>query len=230
MVTRLDRSVEAMKTEYPDFGLAYEVGEFGNIAVWRGVVQPTKQLVSLSSTLEDIEAERPVRVVNGEILHHAECDVDHSVHPLAKRLIYWKTKFELRVQYDGGRSDPRCWVITPPIPPDQRRHIWPDGTICPFMSGDAWDADRDDVVDFMGHAAIWLLKWTAFSQTGVWLGREHQGTPDYHLRVLKPDDNCWCRSGRRYGGCHRPSDQQLVRNATPIPISKNPRPAPFCWP
>lgn len=220
MVTKFERSIEAMKTGYPDFTLTHEVGELGDIAVWRGVVQPVRQLGHLSSILEDVEAERPVHIISGEILHHPQCDIVHSVHPLTKRLIYWKTRFELRVQYDGGRGDPRCWVITPPIPLDKRRHIWPDGSICPFMSGDAWDADQNDVVDFLGHVAIWLLKWTAFSQTGVWLAREHQGTPDYHLKVLRPDDNCWCRSGRRYGTCHRPSDQQLIRNAAPMLASK----------
>lgn len=226
MVARLERSIEAMKTEYPDFSLTYEVGELGNIAIWRGLVQPVRQLEALSSILEDVEAERPVRVVKGEILHHPRCEVAHSIHPLTKRLVYWKTQFELRVQYDGGRGDPRCWVITPPIPASQRRHIWPDGSICPFMSGDAWDPDQNDVADFFGHVAIWLLKWIAFSQTGVWLAREHQGTPDYHLHVLKPGDNCWCRSGRRYGACHRHSDLELVRNAAPMPTPKVSR-SPF---
>ncbi len=208
-MTRLERSVETMKTEYPDFKL--EAGELGKLAVWRGGLQPVKQLTSLSALLEDLEAERPVRVVRGEVIHHPNCRLPHSVHPLAKRLIYWRTQFELRVQYDGGRGDPRCWVVSPPIPLDKQRHVWPDGSICPFMSADAWDPDRDDVVDFLGHAAIWLLKWNAFSQTGVWLGREHQGTPDYHLNVLKPEDSCWCRSGRRYGSCHRASDQRMAR-------------------
>ena len=226
MVARLERSIEAMKTEYPDFRLTNEVGELGKIAVWRGLVQPVKQLEPLSCILDDIEAERPVRIVYGEILHHPACEVAHSTHPLTKRLLYWKIQFELQVQYDGGPGDPRCWVITPPIPPNQRRHIWPDGSVCPFMSGDAWDADQNDVVDFMGHVSIWLLKWTAFSQTGIWLGREHQGTPDYHLNVLQPDDPCWCRSGRLYGKCHRRSDLDVAGKAAPMSVPKVPR-TPF---
>lgn len=213
MVTRLQRSVNAMKTEYPGFNVAYEAGESGDVAVWRGVVQPVRQLTSLSSVLEDLEAERPVRVVQGEIVHQPNCEVVHSGHPLSQRLIYWRTQFELRVLHDGGLADPRCWVITPPIPPDQRKHVWPDGSICAFMSSEGWDPDQNDVVDFMGHAAIWLLKWNIYSQTGVWLGREHQGTPDYHLKVLTGDDNCWCRSGRRYASCHRASDRVLVRDS-----------------
>ena len=217
MVTRLERNIEAMRTEYPDFSITREIGDLGEVAIWRGVVQPVRRLEGLSDILEDVEAERPVRVVGGEILHHPHCEVSHSVHPLARRLIYWKIQFELQIQYDGGLGDPRCWVITPPIPADQRRHIWPDGSICPFMSGDAWNADENDVVDFMGHSAVWLLKWIGFSQAGVWLGHEHQGTPDYHLRVLAANQNCWCRSGRRYAACHRSSDQQLTRHARPLP-------------
>ena len=187
-VKRLERSVEAMKTDYPGFNVAYEAGEFGDVTFWRGVVQPVRQLTSLSSVLGDVEAERPVRVVEGEIVHHPNCEVVHSVHPLSKRLIYWRTRFELRVRYDGGLADPRCWIVTPPIPLDQQRHVWPDGSICAFMSSEGWDPDQDDVVDFMGHVAIWLLKWNIYSQTGIWLGREHQGTPDYHLKVLAAGD------------------------------------------
>lgn len=213
MVTRLQHSIDAMKTEYPGFNVAYEAGELGDVAVWRGVVQPVKELTSLSAVLEDLEAERPVRVVQGEVMHHPDCNVAHSVHALSGRLIYWRTRFELRVRYDGGLGDPRCWVITPPIPHNQRRHVWPDGSICAFMSSEAWDVGQNDVVDFMGHAAIWLLKWNLYSQTGVWLGREHQGTPDYHLKMLAADDNCWCRSGRRYARCHRESDQRIVRDS-----------------
>lgn len=211
--------MEAMKTHYPDFRLTLEVGEAGEIAVWRGVLQPLKQLTSVSAVLEDVEAERPVRVVAGEVLHQPYCDVAHGAHPLATRLIYWRTRFEVRVEYDGSIRDPRCWVLTPPIPPDKRRHVWRDGSICAFMSSEGWYADRDDVVDFMGHAAIWLIKWNLFSQTGVWLGPEHQGTPDYHLRVLTPGDTCWCRSGRPYGKCHRPSDQQMAREPRSGPVA-----------
>ena len=213
-VGRLERSIEAMTTEYPDFRLTLEAGEFGLVAVWRGIVQPVKLLTSLSAVLKHIEAETPVRVVRGEIVHHPDCRVEHSRHSLESRLIYWRTRFEIRVQYDGSPGDPRCWVLYPPIPGDKRRHVWPDGSICPFMSADDWDPDREDVVDFLGHVAIWLLKWNAFSQTGIWLGREHHGTAEYHLRILKPDDRCWCRSGQRYGSCHRTADQRAARGAS----------------
>jgi hypothetical protein len=95
MVTRLQRSIHAMKTEYPGFNVAYEAGELGDVAVWRGVVQPGKELTSLSAVLQDLEAERPVRVVQGEVMHHPDCKVAHSVHALSGRLIYWRTRFEL---------------------------------------------------------------------------------------------------------------------------------------
>jgi hypothetical protein len=220
MVARLQRSIDAMKTDYPGFNLVHEAGAFGDVAVWRGLVRPVRQLTSISALLADIEAERPVRVVEGEIVHHPNCEVTHAAHQLSKRLIYWRTPFELLVKYDGGVADPRCWVVTPPIPFDKRKHVWPDGSICAFLSSEGWDPDHDDVVDFMGHAAIWVFKWNIYNQTDVWLGREHQGTPDYHLRTLAADDSCWCRSGRRYAYCHRALDQHATRNSRGIQPTK----------
>lgn len=209
-----------MAIYYPSFELQAEAGVEGGSVEWAGTVQPIRDLSALSALLEDVEAERDVHVIEGTLHHHPDCDVPHRQHRLTRRLISWCNRFEVRVRYDGGDGDPRCWLVAPAISQKERRHIWPDGSMCAFMSSEAWNAEENDVVDFMTHVPIWLLKWNLFRQTGLWLGREHQGTPDYHLRMLRPSDNCWCRSGRRYAACHRGADHTAVAQKSLVPAAK----------
>jgi hypothetical protein len=49
-----------------------------------------------------------------------------------------------------------------------------------------------------------------FQQTGNWIVGEHGNTGGYHLGTIKPNDRCWCRSGKKYRKCHLQQDQFLA--------------------
>lgn len=114
--------------------------------------------------------------------------------------------FEVRFYYSGGHDDPRCWITG--IDLTNGRHIWSDGSICPFLSSSAsWDWMTDTVADFASHVSVWLVSWMVFHRTGIWVVGEHDNTAAYHLGVLKPNDRCWCRSGKKYRKCHMQQDR-----------------------
>lgn len=208
MNERLARSVSAMRLGYPQFAFGTEAVAGAEVGVWRGIVQPIQSVERLDDILDDIAHERVVRVVAGEVRHHTECREEHCRHPWMNRLVVWRIRFQIEVRWDGSNADPRCWVISPPVwTLDKKKHVWGDGSICPFMSSDAWDSNRDDVVDFMAHAAVWLVKWTPWNQTDVWIGPEHGFSPEHHIASVQPANRCWCRSGREYANCHLVSDR-----------------------
>jgi len=118
--------------------------------------------------------------------------------------------FETRLYYSGGHDDPRCWITG--IDLTNGRHMWSDGSICPFLSSKAsWDWTVDTVADFVGHVSVWLTSWMIFQQTGTWIVGEHGNTGGYHLGAIKPNERCWCRSGKKYRKCHMPQDQILAQ-------------------
>ena len=208
MNERLARSVSAMSLAYPQLAFGTEAATGIEAGVWRGIVQPVQSLVRLGEILDDIAHERVVRVVAGEVRHLPECRAEHCHHHWMDRLVFWRTRFQIDVRWDGSNADPRCWVISPPVwTLDKKKHVWGDGSICPFMSSEAWDANRDDVVNFMAHAAVWLVKWMLWDQTDVWIGAEHAFSPEHHLASVQPTNRCWCRSGRQYASCHLVSDR-----------------------
>lgn len=208
MNEHLARSVEAMAFAYPQLVFRRETTAVGEMGVWRGVVHPMQSLNGINDALDDLAHGRVVRVVAGEVRHHRECSQRHCHHDWMERLVHWRIPFEVEVWYDGGCADPKCWVIWPPVSTlHKRKHTWGDGSICPFLSSDGWDCHHDDVVDFMGHVAVWLVKWTLWDQTGVWIGPEHLFSPEHHLGSVHPTDQCWCRSGLPYRCCHLQRDR-----------------------
>lgn len=214
-----------MALGYPKLSFAVRQRLDGEVGVWTGVVQPVRSLQGLDDILDDLAHDRVVRVVGGEVRHHPDCRASHCRHDWMRRLVYWRIAFELEVRYSGNSADPRCWVRAPPVATlHKRKHVWNDGSICPFLSSEGWDADHDDVVDFMGHVAIWLVKWMLWDQTGVWIGGEHGTGPQFHLSTLRAADPCWCRSGRPYRFCHRQGDRLAARR-TPRPARRLGSPA-----
>lgn len=45
---------------------------------------------------------------------------------------------------------------------------------------------------------------------GYWPGKAAPSGPYQHLATIKPEDDCWCWSGQKYGDCHRPEELQTV--------------------
>jgi hypothetical protein len=179
---------------------------------WSGSVTPIRSTERLIDLLHDIHHHRQIyTVAGGELRHLPECRERHCSHPWMDRL---KPEglvrtFEVRLYYSGGHDDPRCWIAG--IDLTNGRHMWSDGSICPFMSSSStWDWIANSVADFVGHVSVWLVSWMIFQQVGVWIVGEHGNTPDYHLANIKPNNLCWCRSGKKYRKCHMQHDQALL--------------------
>jgi hypothetical protein len=48
---------------------------------------------------------------------------------------------------------------------------------------------------------------------GYWPGPVAPSGASEHLRTIRPSQECWCCSGKRYGECHRPIDRAIIRLA-----------------
>lgn len=206
---RLKRSIEDMASFCPK--LEYKPDRTGIGGWWFGTIAPLKTVDHLNELLDDIHHHRPVyTAAHAELRHLMSCTAEHCHH-------IWMDKvrsndllrsFDVRIGYSGTREDPRCWVTG--ITLQNGRHMWVDGSICPFKSSSrAWDWMSDTVADFMGHVSIFLVSWMVFHQTTVWIAGECGNNPGYHLNNIKPSQLCWCRSGRKYSKCHMQQDSAL---------------------
>ena len=179
---------------------------------WSGPMTPIRSAERLLDLLDDIHHHRPVyTLAGGELRHLPACREHHCTHPWMEpvRPENLMRTFDARFYYSGGHDDPRCWITG--IDATNGRHMWSDGSICPFLSSSAsWAWMTDTVVDFVGHVSVWLTSWMVFQQTGTWIVGEHSNTAPYHLGVIKPNDRCWCRSGKKYRKCHMQQDQALA--------------------
>ena len=207
MTPRLVKSVEDMAGFCPD--LVYQPDAITEGAWWSGEVCPLRTLDKLPELLDDIHHHRAVYTAwRGELRHLPRCDVLHDRHDWMERVRPEELtrSFTIRLYYAGGCEDPRCWAEG--IDRANGLHMWDDNSICPFLSSKhAWDWTRDTVADFIGHVSVWLVCWMVFQQTGAWIVGEHGGTPGYHLANIRPNEHCWCRSGKKYRKCHMQGDQ-----------------------
>lgn len=210
MNPRLTKSVGEMMAFCPNFPSAIDPSGVG--ASWTGAIAPLTSVEYLPELLDDIHHHRPVfTVANGGLRHLTDCTASHCSHDWMSsvRGPELLREFNIRIFYSGTHEDPRCWIRG--IDGTNGRHMWSDGSICPFMSSTAtWDWRSDSVADFIGHVSIWLVSWMVFQQTSVWIVGEHGNTPGYHLRTIRPSDLCWCRSGRKYRKCHLQEDQIVL--------------------
>ena len=204
---RLDKSVGDMAAFCPNFSYAPDISGVGGS--WTGTIAPLASLDRLNDLLDDLHHRRAVfTVANATLRHLPGCTTDHCEHEWMNRVRSdeLRREFTTRVYYSGTHEDPRCWVEG--IDQTNGRHMWTDGSICPFMSSTAaWDWRTDTIADFLGHVSIWLVSWMVFQQTGIWIVGEHGNTPGYHLAHIRPSELCWCRSGRKYRKCHLQQDQ-----------------------
>jgi hypothetical protein len=172
-------------------------------------LQPLRTTENPWELLDDIHHNRDVYTAwRGSIRHLESCTATHDQHEWMERVRPEELArtFTVRLEYSGGSEDPRCCVVG--IDRTNGRHMWGDGSICPFLSSKrTWDWTRDTVADFVGHVSIFILTWMVFQQTGIWIVGEHGGTPSYHIATIRPNDHCWCRSGKKYRKCHMRLDQ-----------------------
>jgi hypothetical protein len=212
MASRLEKSIEEMAEFCPNLTYEPATPPDGG-GRWTGVIQPVQGVDELIELLDDIHHNRALRCgKDGELRHLSPCAATHCRHPWMNHIGDLRVPFTVMIHYSGLRDHPRCWILSPQIPPDQRRHFWNDGSICPFLASESiWTWDRHTVADFVPHISVWLVTWLIFSRTGDWIVGEHAATPEYHLAVVKPSDQCWCRSGRKYRKCHMRTDQAAAR-------------------
>jgi hypothetical protein len=204
-INRIDESIRAMQGFYPDFMLEVDATRINAIAVWKGIVQPLQTINHFDELLDDIYNARPVYVQQGgKVMHDPDCKARHTRHSWMNKISDRPIAYNLRVKYEGGPQHPRAYIVSPAIPENNARHMFRDGAICAYPPWqDVWLWQRDTVVQFMDHVLIWLINWTVWDQTQVWIGPEMpHGRPLLSL-IIKPEQQCWCGSGKRFGECCR---------------------------
>jgi len=206
----LQKSIEDMAGFCP--ALLYAPAPNGVGGIWSGPITPVRSAERLLDLLDDIHHNRAAyTAAGGELRHLPSCSATHCKHAWMDQVQPGELlrTFDARFYYSGGHDDPRCWIAG--IGQTNGRHMWSDGSICPFMSSaTTWNWMRDTVADFAGHVSIFLVSWMVFQSTRIWLVGEHQNSGTYHVSILKPNDQCWCRSGKKYRNCHMQIDQQLA--------------------
>jgi hypothetical protein len=211
--SRLEASTERMRDYYPAFSLSVSTKGTHQEAIWTGRVQPIRTRDGLQELLDDIHHERPYYIVpGGEVLHHPQCTASHAQHAWIDKLTNPFAVYELAIKYGGAKQHPSAYVRDPLIPEVKRRHMFGDGSICPYAPWlEIWRWEEHTVVDYMGHILGWLIKWTIWDQIGVWIGNEIDHDSRFLLRSIGRNNECWCGSGKKYKKCHRPSDEGRAR-------------------
>jgi hypothetical protein len=211
--SRLEASIEGMRSYYPVFSLSVIETAAGRQAIWAGRVQPIRTTDRLEDLLDDIHHERPFYILpGGEVLHHPACASSHTHHGWTEKLTNPFAVYELEVRYGGGRRHPKAYVRDPVLPEDNRPHTFGDGSICPYAPWQPiWLWEEHTVVDYMGHVLGWLIKWTLWNQARVWIGPEMDHDSRFLLRTIGPNKPCWCGSGKKYKKCHKTTDEDKAR-------------------
>jgi hypothetical protein len=213
---RLEASIRAMQDYFPDFSLSIQMIGSGNIAVWKGKVQPIQSLEGLNELLDDIHCERPIHVMpGGEVRHHPTCTITHAHHDWMDKLKNPCLSFELEVRYNGGRRHPKAFIRAPVLPQHKWKHLFTDGSICPYAPWEnIWRWDLNTVGDYMGHALAWLIKWIVWDQADIWIGPEKSHDRNFLLQNIGRNQKCWCGSGEKYKRCHLAQDETSLRQST----------------
>lgn len=206
-----------MRRSYPS--LRVTSSEDTGSLVWKGWLQPIRSEDELDALLNDLDNDRPVEIVRGELYelrHDPECQIVHAEHKLRGKIKEPIRLFRVRVEDFGDKRVPQARVLEPPIPADERRHhLGPDG-ICGFAPWEhPWNPDVSQIVDFVDHSLIWLFKQTVYSQSKHWLGSETPHNIEFLLKTIKPTDPCHCGSGTNYADCHRAANRTELYGDAP---------------
>jgi hypothetical protein len=214
---RLNDSIDAMQEYYPSFSREVINMACGRVAVWTGGVQPIQTDEHLCELIDDLDKNRPVYLPGGgRVIHHPYCIFSkHATSAWMKKVKHLYPTYTLKIKYSGGPENPRAYVEAPClwIKNGQFRwmHMLEDGAICAYAPHHKiWEWQQHTVVDFMSHVLIWLVKWTVWDQTSIWIGAEAPHDRHSLLRNIDPNSPCRCGSGKEYGRCHREEDRFYV--------------------
>lgn len=208
--------IESMRRAYPS--LRVVSSEDADSLIWKGWLQPIRSTNEIDALLDDLDNDRPVDIVRGELYelrHDRECQVIHAEHRLTSKIKEPIRLFRIRVEDFGDARLPRSRVLEPPIPTDERRHNLGSDGICAFAPWEhPWDPDVSQTAEFVDHSLIWLFKQTVYSQSRHWLGSETPHSTGFLIKTIQRTEQCYCGSGRNYANCHRPVNvRQLCSNA-----------------
>lgn len=211
--SRLEASIDAMKRYFPNLSLSVKTTRSGTIAVWEGRVQPVQSPENLHELLDDIHKGREVKIIaGGKVEHHPSCFASHQQYEWFDRLDDLRVSYELGITYGGSQIHPKAFVPNLIIPPHGPKHLNGDGSICPYAPWEqVWLWDRDTVVDYLGHALIWLIKWTVWCQSAIWIGPDIGHDPAFLVRTIGRNQECRCGSGKKYKKCHLSYDEEMAR-------------------
>lgn len=209
---RMEASIQAMKLNYPSFSVGGRPIGTGREAVWKGWVQPIRNLENLEWLLADLAQDRLVRILQGgEVTHNPNCNRKHQKLPWINKIKKPDSAFKIKITYGCGSQHPRAYSLDPIIPTTKRKHMFRDGAFCAYPPWDAtWQWQIQTVADFMDYVVIWLIKWNVWQQTNVWLGEEMSHDRVFLYFTISPSEQCWCGSGRKYLLCHRTNDEREV--------------------
>lgn len=201
----IQEKINSVESKYPTLGLLSELSGSNTTLIWEGWVQPIRSDENLSAILDDIENDRAVIISDcGNIAHDPNCSIKHSEHRLLDELTNPTRLFKIRVEDYCTNRQPFARVLEPAIPGELRKHTWGDNGICGFAPWRyPWDAKTSSIVEFIDHCIIWLFKWNVFAQTAKWLGSETPHDTRFLLDAIRPNQTCYCGSGKKYGYCHR---------------------------
>lgn len=227
---RLDDSISAMREYYPSLALKVLKTSQGRTAVWAGDAQPVQTDDFLYELIDDLDKDRPVYLPGGgRVIHHPYCIFAEHGQPLwMKNLVAPRITYTLKIKYDGGPSNPRAYVQSPCLflknGQFRWKHMLEDGAMCAYAPHhNVWHWQVHTVVDFISYVLIWLVKWTVWDQTSVWIGAEEPHDAHSLFRNIKSTAPCRCGSGKEYGGCHRAADQACVEQNPKSEISLSQR-------
>jgi hypothetical protein len=87
----------------------------------------------------------------------------------------------------------------------------PEGSICAWSDGDIQWAPGESPFLLLRLYAEWLLCHLFYQVAGYWPGQQSALDGVYRWNEFDPREWCDCGSNKRYGECHRESDEALVR-------------------
>ena len=92
--------------------------------------------------------------------------------------------YHVVVQYTIARVPPKVTVTQPKLRPNP--HLYPDGSLCLYWPKE-WTWSRREIIaeTILPWAAVWLLYYELWLDTGEWLG---PSSHDPHKRPGEPDD------------------------------------------
>jgi hypothetical protein len=160
---------------------------------------------------------------DGRMRHHPRCAGRHELpDERLAGLVLSDAAFLLSAALYGPPEHPRVRVVEPDISTRTypgHPHFYRPDVICPlFPPEKTWSWHTHNLVDYLGHVAVWLLKsqiWIATRDAngkGLWIGPDVPHDAETLLRLTAPDDPCHCGLGGKYKQCHR--SQDMVRFMT----------------